>query len=113
MGKPRNRRPEQSPGTLDIRDGAEGATFKVRVQPRASRDALGGEREGALVVRLTAPPVEGAANRALTRLLGRALGVAPSAVTIVSGGGGRSKRVAVAGIDAETTRARLLTGMEG
>lgn len=77
------------------------------MQPRASRDALGGEREGALVVRLTAPPVEGAANRALTRFLGRAFKVAPSAVTIVSGAGGRSKRVAVAGIDAATARQRL------
>ena len=56
------------------------STLRVRVQPRASRDALGGEREGPCVVRLTAPPVEGAANRALARLLGRALGVAPSAV---------------------------------
>lgn len=98
--------------TVPMRDGAEGVTFQVRVQPRASRDALAGEREGALVVRLTAPPVEGAANRALTRFLGRALGVAPSAVTIVSGGAGRSKRVAVAGIDAETARTRLMAGME-
>jgi uncharacterized protein len=54
-------------------------TLRVRVQPRASRDALAGEREGALVVRLTAPPVEGAANEALARFLGRTLGVAPSA----------------------------------
>jgi uncharacterized protein (TIGR00251 family) len=111
MGKPRSL-PEQGLGTLDVRDGAEGSTFRVRVQPRASRNALGGEREGALVVRLTAPPVEGAANRALARLLGRTLGVAPSAVTIVSGGGGRSKRVAVAGIDAETVRSRLMAGVE-
>ena len=97
---------------LDIRDGTEGAVFPVRVQPRASRDALGGEREGALVVRLTAPPVEGAANRALTRFLGRTLGVAPSTVTIVSGGGGRNKRVAVAGTNARTVRERLGAGME-
>ena len=127
MGKARSRRPElvpeavdarggarkrRSPEALDIRGGTEGTTFRVRVQPRASRDAFGGEREGALVVRLGAPPVEGAANRALTRLLARARGVAPSAVTIVSGGGGRNKRVAVAGIDAETARARLGTRME-
>ena len=65
---------------LDLRDGEGGITLRVRVQPRASRDALGGEREGALVVRLTAPPVEGAANEALARFLGKALGVAPSAV---------------------------------
>ena len=113
MVEARSRRREQRPDALDIRVGATGTTFKVRVQPRASREELGGEREGALVVRLTAPPVEGAANRALTRLLGRALGVAPSAVTIVSGSGGRSKQVAVAGIDVETTRARLRARMAG
>ncbi len=108
--KPRRR--ESNTDELDVRSDAQGTTFRVRVQPRASRNGLGGEREGALVVRLTAPPVEGAANRALTRLLGRTLGVAPSAVTIVSGGSGRSKRVAVAGIDAETVRTRLMTGTE-
>ena len=79
----------------------------MRVQPRASRDALAGEREGALLVRLTAPPVEGAANEALARLLGRALGVAPSAVRVVGGATGRNKRVAVAGLDAAAVRARL------
>ncbi len=87
--------------------------LRVKVQPRSARNALAGEREGALVVRLTAPPVEGAANKALTRLLGRALGVAPSAVRIVSGAGARQKRVSVAGIDAATARQRLGEGMGG
>ena len=49
--------------------GRRRVVLRVRVQPRASRDALAGEREGALVVRLTAPPVEGEANEALARLL--------------------------------------------
>ena len=79
----------------------------MRVQPRASRDAVGGVREGALLVRLTAPPVEGAANAALARLLGRTFGVAPSAVRILGGATGRAKRVAVAGIDPATARGRL------
>ena len=92
---------------LEIGESAGGITLRVRVQPRASRDAFGGEREGALVVRLAAPPVEGAANEALVRLLGRGLGVAPSAVRIARGARGRTKRVAVAGIDAATARARL------
>ena len=82
-------------------------TLKVRVQPRASRDALAGEREGALLVRLTAPPVEGAANEALARFLGKALGAPPSAVRIVAGGSGRNKVVAVAGLDAAAALARL------
>jgi uncharacterized protein len=92
---------------LDLRTTDAGLTLRVRVQPRASRDALGGEREGALVVRLTAPPVEGAANEALSRFLGKALGVAPSAVRVVSGATGRNKVVSVAGLDAATARGRL------
>ena len=92
---------------LELRDTPEGLTLRVRVQPRASRDALAGERQGALVVRLTAPPVEGAANAALARLLGRTLGIAPSAVRVVKGLAARSKLVAIAGLDAATARQRL------
>jgi uncharacterized protein len=92
---------------LDLRDTDAGLTLRVRVQPRASRNAVSGEREGALVVRLTAPPVEGAANEALARFLGKALGVAPSAVSVVSGATGRNKVVRVAGLDAATARERL------
>jgi len=94
---------------LDLRASGSGVTLRVRVQPRASKDALGGEREGALVVRLTAPPVEGAANEALARFLGKTLGVAPSAVRVVSGASGRNKVVSVAGLDAATARERLGT----
>jgi uncharacterized protein (TIGR00251 family) len=82
-------------------------TLRVRVIPRASRDEVAGEREGVLLVRLTAPPVEGAANAGLAKLLGKTLGVPPSAVRIVIGARGRHKTVAVAGLDAATVRARL------
>jgi uncharacterized protein (TIGR00251 family) len=92
---------------LDLREGPEGVTLRVRVQPRASRDAIGGEREGALLVRLCAPPVEGAANEALVRFLGKALGVAPSAVRVAAGARGRNKVLRVAGLDAAAVRARL------
>ena len=92
---------------VDWRDTEDGLTLRVRVQPRSSKDALAGEREGALVVRLKAPPVDGAANEALARFLGKALDVAPSAVHIVSGTSGRNKLVAVSGIDVATARARL------
>jgi hypothetical protein len=92
---------------LDLRATDAGLTLRVRVQPRASKNALSGEREGALVVRLTAPPVEGAANEALSRFLGKTLGVAPSAVRVVSGATGRNKVVSVAGLDAATARERL------
>ena len=92
---------------VDWHDTENGLTLRVRVQPRASKDALAGERDGALVVSLKAPPVEGAANEALARFLGEVLDVAPSAVRIVSGAAGRNKLVAVAGIDVATARARL------
>ena len=94
---------------LDLRTSGAFLTLRVRVQPRASQDALGGEREGALVVRLTAPPVEGAANEALARFLGKTLGVAPSAVRVVSGASGRNKVVSVSGLDEATARERLGT----
>jgi hypothetical protein len=79
----------------------------VRVKPRASRDAIEGEREGALVVRLTAPPVEGEANASLARVLGKALGVPPSAIRLLSGATARRKRVLVTGLGAAEARARL------
>jgi hypothetical protein len=59
--------------------------------PRAARTAVGGDRDGALVVRVTAPPVEGAANDAVIRAVARALGVAPGAVAIERGDRGRRK----------------------
>jgi len=92
---------------LDLRDHAFGLTLRVRVRPRAAKEGLAGEREGALVVRLAAPPVEGAANEALARFLGKALGVAPSAVRVVRGAAARDKVVSVAGLDAATARERL------
>jgi len=95
---------------LELRESASGTTLRVRVQPRAAKDELAGVRQGALVVRLKAPPVDGAANESLARFLGRALGVPPSAVRILRGTTGRDKLVAVAGIDAATARAALPGG---
>jgi len=92
---------------IEVRDVAGGATLRVRVSPRASRDELVGERNGALVVRLTAPPVEGQANAALVRFLARHLGVAPSAVSVTRGAKGRDKVLLVAGARADDVRASL------
>jgi uncharacterized protein (TIGR00251 family) len=82
-------------------------TLRVRVQPRSSREGLAGVREGALVVRLTAPPVEGAANEALVRFLADLLGVPRSAVTLRHGARGRDKTLHIAGVDEAAARARL------
>jgi uncharacterized protein (TIGR00251 family) len=80
------------------RDG--GIILSVRVVPRASRDSIEGEFQGALKVRLTAPPVEDRANDALRRLLAARLNVPVSAVRIVSGAKNRSKTVSIAGVTA-------------
>jgi uncharacterized protein len=73
-------------------------TFAVRVVPRASRDAIEGERAGALQVRVMAPPVDDRANQAVRRLLAERLNVPLSAVRIVTGEKSRNKRVVIAGV---------------
>jgi uncharacterized protein (TIGR00251 family) len=83
---------------IEITERDGGVTVMVRLQPRASRDAIEGEHDGALKVRLTAPPIEGRANKALRRLLAERLGVAISAVRIVAGEKARNKKVSVAGV---------------
>jgi uncharacterized protein len=80
---------------LTERDGA--LTFAVRVVTRASRDAIEGEHDGALKIRLAAPPVDGKANDALRRLLAGRLNLPLSAVSIVAGEKSRTKRVAIQG----------------
>jgi uncharacterized protein (TIGR00251 family) len=88
---------------------ADGATLvRVRLQPRASRDGIAGERAGTLVVRVTAPPVDGRANDALCRLLAKAAGVAQSRVKVVRGASARDKVVRVEGAAALDLRGRLL-----
>ena len=78
------------------------SVIRVRVQPRASRDEIVGWREpGVLAVRVTAPPVEGDANRAVEHLLARALGVRPSAVTVIRGQRSRDKLVRVESVSSE------------
>jgi len=96
---------------MEVRQHGEWVTFMVRVQPRASRDEIGGEwpaaagAPGALKVRLTAPPVDDRANAALCRLLAGALGVAAGQVRIVAGERGRMKRVEVRGVTVAQVRA--------
>jgi uncharacterized protein (TIGR00251 family) len=70
------------------------------VTPKASRDAIVGVHAGALKVALTAPPVAGAANRALCKLLAKELGVPKGHVEVVRGGSSRSKTVRIEGLTA-------------
>lgn len=82
----------------------------VRLTPRASREEIAGERDGVLLVRVTAPPVDGAANEALVRLLAKALRVPKGAVRIISGATSRTKAVEVDGLEIAEVRARLGIG---
>lgn len=96
---------------IDQRDGA--VIFRVRVQPRASREAIEGEWQTVLKVRLTAPPVDDKANLALRRLLAARLNVPVAAVRILSGERSRTKRVAVEGISAAQVRNLLAVAGAG
>jgi uncharacterized protein (TIGR00251 family) len=86
---------------------AEGIRLRIVVQPRAGQTGIVGEHGGALKIRVAAPPVDGAANDALVRWLAERLHVPRSAVTIGSGGSGRSKVILVTGIDPDQAAARL------
>ena len=81
--------------------------LKVRVIPRAAKSGMAGMRGDAWLVRLKAPPVDGAANEELIAILAQALGVPERAVSIASGARSRQKSVRVSGIDAATAAARL------
>ena len=81
--------------------------MSLRVQPRAARDEIVGWQDTTLKLRVTAPPVDGAANAAVARLLARALGVSPSSISVVKGLQTREKIVEVAGLGAAEIRSRL------
>jgi len=83
------------------------AHLHVRLQPRASRTEVVGERGGAVVIRVTAPPIDGRANAALCELLAERAGVPRRAVTVVRGASSRDKVVLVEGIDSATLHAQL------
>lgn len=78
-----------------------GVTFAVRIVPRSSRNQIVGVEGGALKIKLTAPPVEGAANAALIEFVAEWLGVRRGAVSIVSGDRARNKLVQVKGMTRE------------
>jgi uncharacterized protein len=83
------------------------ADLRVRLQPRARREEIVGERGGAVLIRVTAPPVDGKANAALCALVAKAAGVAPSRVSVVRGRSARDKVLRVEGVDDAALRAAL------
>jgi len=90
-------------------DGKSGAALAIRVTPRASRDEIAEIMpDGSIRVRLTAPPVEGKANKALIKFLSKVLGVPPSRLEIIAGETGRDKLISVVDMDAETAQRKIL-----
>jgi hypothetical protein len=86
----------------------EGAVrFEVHAKPRARSSRVAGTREGALVVQLAAPPVDGEANAELVATLAKALEIPRRDVVLVRGESSRTKVVEVCGMDVEEVRARL------
>jgi hypothetical protein len=92
---------------LPVRAVDGGTAVELWVQPRASSDEVNGLRDGAVKVRVSAPPVDGRANDALLRFLAKHLGVPRRALEIVRGQAGRRKTVRVEGLGPEETRKRL------
>ena len=81
--------------------------LRVRVEPRARRGEIAGEREGAVLVRVASPPVDGRANREACKLLAKRLGIAPGRVAVIRGASGRDKLIRIDGIEGETLHERL------
>jgi hypothetical protein len=75
-------------------------TFSVRVIPRSSRSEIVGEFDGSLKVKLNSPPVDGAANAELIKLLAKEFGVSKAQIEIVSGHAAKSKQVKISGANA-------------
>jgi len=87
---------------------ATGVTLTVRVIPRARKTEFAGVRDDVLVVRVAAPPVEGAANDALTEFLAAACRIPRRAVRISAGASSRLKRISIDGVTADTIQAAIV-----
>ncbi len=90
--------------SFTVRDTAQGAQFALRVQPRASRNAIAGVMGDAIKLAITAPPVDGKANQAVIEYLSDLFHVPKSSIVIVAGETGRNKVIAIRGLSAEQVR---------
>jgi uncharacterized protein (TIGR00251 family) len=86
---------------------AEGVILPVVAQPGARRNAVLGERAGALRIAVTAPPDKGKANAAIQSVLAESLGCKAAQVSLISGAASRQKRFLIRGIDPQALRDRL------
>ncbi len=90
-----------------VRSSSKGALLSVRVQPRAGRDEIIGPHGDTLKIRLKAAPVDGAANKALLKFLGKQLRLPPSSIQILRGHSGREKLLCFSSLKEEALKDRL------
>jgi uncharacterized protein len=90
-----------------LSDDGDSVTIAIRVKPRASSARIEGQRAGRLLVAVTAPPLEGRANDAVRKLVAKALGIAPSRVTVAGGERSRDKLLRVEGMRRDDVAALL------
>ncbi len=88
--------------TLEIKLYKAGIQFAAAIQPRASRNQILGIHNQCLKIKLTSPPVDGAANQACIKFLAKAFGISPSRVSIVKGETSRNKTIQFEGMDPKT-----------
>lgn len=93
------------PGWLQPRAG--GVTIDVKVIPKSSREAIGPERDGRLIVKVSAPPEDGKANAAVCKLIAKQLKLAKSHVLVETGETSRTKRLFAEGIELDRAEALL------
>lgn len=97
---------------IPITDSPQGATFAIKVHPRARKNAISGELGDALKLSLTSPPVDGRANEACIDFFSKLLNVARSSVTIAAGQTSRRKVIRVTGLTAAIVEQRLRAAIE-
>ena len=88
--------------TIQIKPCKKGIQFAAAIQPRASRNKILGIHNHCLKIKLTSPPVDGAANQACIKFLAKAFGISPSRVSIVKGETSKNKTIQFEGMDPET-----------
>lgn len=93
---------------MKMHSGKKGATFAVRVVPRARKNEISQVLDdGTVKIRLTAPPVDGKANAGLLTFLAEVLNVPAASISIVAGATGRNKVISVSDLDLETVNQRI------
>jgi len=88
--------------TLELKPYKAGIQFAAAIQPRASRNQILGIHNHCLKIKLTSPPVDGAANQACIKFMAKAFGISPSRVSIVKGETSKNKTIQFEGMDPET-----------